>query len=639
MPSGRRPLSGVLTFLQGRGTLGVARWLGALAVLLPVALTCPAFEPDYGPGLDSSYIWGLNWLFSNDYSRLIELIYPFGPLTLLLSPTIENGHFLLFLTGYTLLKLLFTWLALRMATERGHNLGLAALAVTAAMVVCNVDFVVPTTALLVLRSLERRNAWWWTGAAVLAALGLYIKISIGVAALSVLFMGWAVSAWRSRNLKTVLLQAAAVAVALLAVGMSVYHTPRALLQGLTGMVHLTLDYGSALVLEPDYCRWALWVALAILMAYPWVVRKGSGRLLWLLFLLPLYANWQHAIVREDFFHFKQLAAFTATMAALLPLAQERVENGKWRVERWSWLWMWGCVGLLIVNLYNMPDSKGRKLTRVRPQNGWNVTVEYPQLADRCRKNIEENKHLYRLPESTLNLIGDGSVDCYPWDHFFAAANDLRWQPRATMGTALSHWLEEQSAYNFSGGDEAVDNILLHRTDNDLQTLDGCYLLNDEPLVVDAWMQHYRVADSGWYGLLLSGERRTEKGEWRAENEVLQGRWGEWFELPSEADWCRVAVSSKLTFWGSLRSRLYKPDLYYVDYLMPDSSVVTYRYLPSTARDGLWTGPLVRSHAELAQLLEGGEDLPKPLAIRLHTSHPAMQKNGIELTLKHFSIVK
>ena len=79
-------------------------WLQAAVTLFLVALTYPLFEPDYGTGLDSSYVWGLNYLFDSDYTTLTHLIYPYGPMALLKLPTPYNGHFAIFLIFYTLVK-------------------------------------------------------------------------------------------------------------------------------------------------------------------------------------------------------------------------------------------------------------------------------------------------------------------------------------------------------------------------------------------------------------------------------------------------------------------------------------------------------------------------------------------------------
>jgi len=59
-------------------------FVGKIVIAIFIYLfTFPAFEPDLAPGLDASYVWGLNWLFANNYTALTQLIYPVGPLALL----------------------------------------------------------------------------------------------------------------------------------------------------------------------------------------------------------------------------------------------------------------------------------------------------------------------------------------------------------------------------------------------------------------------------------------------------------------------------------------------------------------------------------------------------------------------------
>jgi hypothetical protein len=40
--------------------------------------------------------------------------------------------------------------------------------------------------------------------------------------------------------------------------------------------------------------------------------------------------------------------------------------------------------------------------------------------------------------------------------------------------------------------------------------------------------------------------------------------------------------------------LYKDGLYYVDYMLENDEIHTYRYVPCTAVDGLWCSPFIRN---------------------------------------------
>ena len=84
-------------------------------VAIIFTLTCQEFSPDYAPGLDSSYQWGLNYLFVHDYGTLQQLIYPIGPLAFLKMPTTEGANFAMALIFYLIVKCGFLVLGFKAA--------------------------------------------------------------------------------------------------------------------------------------------------------------------------------------------------------------------------------------------------------------------------------------------------------------------------------------------------------------------------------------------------------------------------------------------------------------------------------------------------------------------------------------------
>ncbi|MBQ1720151.1 MAG: hypothetical protein II027_05845, partial [Bacteroidales bacterium] len=96
-----------------------------LAVFIYI-FTFPAFEPDLAPGLDASYVWGLNWLFANNYTTLTQLIYPIGPLALLKMPAIEGANFIIFLIFYTTIKFWFIATCFGLSESHSKNFYCAA---------------------------------------------------------------------------------------------------------------------------------------------------------------------------------------------------------------------------------------------------------------------------------------------------------------------------------------------------------------------------------------------------------------------------------------------------------------------------------------------------------------------------------
>jgi hypothetical protein len=92
------------------------------------------------------------------------------------------------------------------------------------------------------------------------------------------------------------------------------------------------------------------------------------------------------------------------------------------------------------------------------------------------------------------------------------------------------------------------------------------------------------------------------------------QFNEWIDIPKgDNEIVRLKVSSKNTLWGKVKKMLYKEGVYYIDYLLEDENIYTYRYAPGTAVDGLWCSPFIRD-----PLYDITQDAIK---VRLRNDHP------------------
>jgi hypothetical protein len=286
---------------------------------------------------------------------------------------------------------------------------------------------------------------------------------------------------------------------------------------------------------------------------------------------------------------------------------------------------------------NLASLGSGNITSASPKNFITNVVNYRATVERSKQVIESAYVKRRLPTSTKTTIGCGTVDCYPWEHIYAAANNLRWQPHATveLGAGNSLWLNHKSAENFIG-DKAVDFIIMHYVNpmqpcDALRSLDGRYLLSDEPEVISTIFANYLPVDSGQFGLLL--QRRETIISKDIDTIVrLNIHQNEWFTLPEIHDGAvlKVAVKGNDTFIGHLRKTVYKPNVSTIDYMMPDGTIHTYRYSPATAEGGLWVGPLMLNLTDVADFLLGNNTADMPIAIRFNYTHPTCHKSEIGL---------
>ncbi len=595
-----------------------SQWLTAILSLMLVLLTYPAFEPEHGVGLDPSYVWGFNYLFDYDYASLTELTYPYGPLALLRIPVAVNGHYALFLVFFTLLKFCLVWQTLRLAQRRSLPLLATVVAMVPFAIVANIDLLVFfNVALLTLYAIEFKSVWRFLLATLLAIFGYSIKVSIGLQSCMVVFVGWTLILILYKDLRFSLVTAGAVPVLLLLVGLAVWHSLPRMFDAYVGMTHLFGGYSEALVLPNGHKMWKMIVCICFVVAFLLSINGRWGKIMCLLLILPLFANWKYGIVREDFYHLKQLLYFSVCFVSTILLAQERIN---WP----SWLCSAAAIGMLYVAVSDINYNSSKILT-ASPHNFFDKVIGYKKTVDKSQSYIANALNTRKLPPNVVETIGSGTTDCYPWEQVFIGANSLRWQPHCTveLGAGNTLWLNHKAALNFNSSHEAVQYIIFHKPnyDNDLGliSIDGRYLLNDEPAILDSILSNYSVADSGqWYGMLLhhGGSHYNLIDDTIASMSV---GFGEWIPVPTHRDGIlKASVGIKHNFAGFVKKTLYKPDIYYVDYLMPDSTVHTYRFSRETASSGLWVSPYVNSYSELASLFCGNTDLPNPQSIRIRS---------------------
>ena len=81
----------------------------------------------------------------------------------------------------------------------------------------------------------------------------------------------------------------------------------------------------------------------------------------------------------------------------------------------------------------------------------------------------------------------------------------------------------------------------------------------------------------------------------------------------------------------LKSFLYKSEEYLIDYSFNDGSIITYRYIPSTARDGIWIHPF----NSLYDLDNENGDVVK---VRLRCSKPSVNSDFLEIQFENSSFL-
>ncbi len=556
-----------------------------LAVFIYI-FTFPAFEPDLAPGLDASYVWGLNWLFANNYTTLTQLIYPIGPLALLKMPAIEGANFIIFLIFYTTIKFWFIATCFGLSESHSKNFYCAAALIMLASYFAGIDHMIIFLCIMLgFQFVRTTKMHKFVLMAVLGFIGLFIKTSIGVEALSAVFVVWLMDFYKNRSFKRSIIAVLIVFSTAIVVGMSVLHDFSTVIDYYWGALHLVTGYGGTLSLHPENNWLALITFILIIASFPIFSGDKDSKIIFFISLIPIFANWKHAFVREDITHYQAIITFIIIFWCIIFMTKS-IRKGYTVV----------CAMLSVMMLYwnmkEIPGYSNRKIEYCGINNFWGTIMEYNDFAERMNLITDNAMLSVKLPDDVLTKLGNSTIDFYPWEHTYAKENTLNWQPRKTIeiGASTSKWLSDVAAENYTG-DNSAEYVLWHFEKNGY-TIDNRYPLNDEPNVVYNILQNY---NADYYGdkYIIWKKRPECRLISKVADNVLTARFNEWISVPDCGDNIqRIKIESSVNFTGFVKKTFFKDEMYFVDYMIRSGEIFTYRYVPSTAVDGLWINPLV-----------------------------------------------
>jgi hypothetical protein len=164
--------------------------------------TFPRLEPDFGAGLDTSYVWALNHLFANNYDKLVELIYPYGPLGFLKMPVPVSSNLLIGLLSFSVLKILFICALLNVFFSiKTVNKAVSVLLTLIISYFADIDMIIIGLCTIQgIQFIKNSNYLFFTGAVVAATIGLFIKSSVGVNAFSIVFVSLIANFYFNKNI-------------------------------------------------------------------------------------------------------------------------------------------------------------------------------------------------------------------------------------------------------------------------------------------------------------------------------------------------------------------------------------------------------------------------------------------------------
>lgn len=565
---------------------------GILSIIILI-LTFPKFEPDFTTGLDSPYMWALNYLFLNNYEFLKHLIFPIGILGFLKHPVVEGSCVLYAVIFFSFVKLFFIFLMLKLAQAQSLQRWMFnALMVLIAAIFINIDFAIIfcTVLLLYFFSCNRRRLIIIL-AVLLGSLGLFIKSSIGVNSLGVIFIFLIYDYYLQRNIKQTASLITISAGAFLIIGLTLFQSFNLFVNAVWSILMLVKGYSSALALFPDNS----WILLSLFflttLSIPFLFKEKEQRMLFYLMLFPLFLMWKHSILREEASHYSLIMGFSIVFWIILITSRRQLKPIHAVIPILS-------IGFLFGNLKYIDSNARFNINLSGVKNFTEVVFDYNGFIEKYQRISEENIKPSRLSKEMLNAIGKSTVDIYPWDFSYAPANNFNWKPRTTLQSgAFSNWLDLQSAQNFKKT-SGPEFILLHGVDDWnyglLGSNDGRHMLSEEPQTIIEIFNRYCIVRKE-NGLLLLKKDSIDKLLPTIIVKTDTIFWNQWLTVPSFND---AIVRAKLTVKGnilnSLKTFLYKGEALFVDFKLDNGKEISYGIVESSAKEGVWVNPFIQN---------------------------------------------
>jgi hypothetical protein len=591
----------------------IAKTVAKYAAVVFVVLV--AFPGDYEPvrtGLDPSYRYALNELAGSELVFGRDVAFTFGPLGYLLIPLD---------LGTNLPRAIVVWLAVhalfaaclvhaaRSAWSTGKVILFALTYVAAVTLGLPYEYhLLVVTGLLIVSSLhgERSGALPGGVAGALAALCLFMKFTLGVAALTIVLAGEVVR-WSQRNRQWPPAQFVSVAACVATVALLTlvhFESPQYLLTWAATSVELAAGFSSAMSLPAHTSVLAAGVVVLLIVFFAvlrLMRREPAVLIVGFIFSLALLLSFKHGFVRQDV-HITNFFPFAVVVLGLLALVSR--EQKSTRLLAVSFVASVTLASLAYSNA-TILDPRGAVRTGLGGRglsNAWALVT----LGD-TRENLREESDIHlaanRLPEDWVSGIRrqGGSIDAFPWEITYAPANDLGWNPNPVLQTysAYTATLDDMSAAKY-GGEEAPDFVVA-----EFKSIDMRHPLLGAPATVRELLRNYTLVDGQTDpGRMLL--RRVEprfagtSTPTRAETVFM----GEWVDLPRTDRLLFAEIDLRLTLRGRIREALFRVEPVSIEVAYADGHRETHRLVPATARNGLLMNFLPTSLDDWAGLYLG-----------------------------------
>lgn len=331
----------------------------------------------------------------------------------------------------------------------------------------------------------------------------------------------------------------------------------------------------------------------------------------------LFVSFKHGFVRQDLHVLNFYYVYLLIFGLLLIINNKKTL----RVERYMVV---GIVLLLSCTIiYITPGALSDNV--MNKVESYEISVRYlfiepSEFDSDLAIHKEFIRYNYGLDQSVIDHIGNKSVDIFPWDIALCEAYGLNWFPRPVFQSysAYTKKLDYLNSQHFVG--KSSPQLIFYS----YKSIDGRYPLFDEPSTFQEVLFKYSYAyESDEFVLLEKSSNMTNDNR----SEIYLGnttaKLGQIIKIPEYNGLVFGYLHFDYSPLGKIMKLLYKPAPAYITFELKNStdSAQIYRFLPNNAKNGVLLSHYVGNSEDLAMLFK--RQLPNNLdGISIETDDPS-----------------
>lgn len=563
--------------------------------ILIIIGTFPINDWTFSTGIDPPLFWVFNHLFDDGLSVGKDIIFPHGPLAFFMCPLQENIITSTIISSFLKGCITFNIYWLIDAKNIKKWVATLLLAYFISLISGFNHLVLCSLLLLYCNSYKSKILVFKYSAILITSFAIFVKAYVGIIALVIFISFTLYNLYKNKNIKQILSDYLILTVSIILIWVLMYGTTLGLLNYFFGMINLAGDNSSAASYYP-YNDWFLLITFFIILTLIFIINKSKLSYFYIsLIVLSLFAAWKHGMAREDISHVKGFFVYVIICLSIFSLLIKKNHLINFTLSVLA-------VFILSVNMKNSVNYTESSLNYnfFNGNNFYEFITEFPGLKKTSKQTIKKSTENQELPNNMLSIISKSSVDIYPWDYSIIAANNLNWQPRIVLQSYASYtsWLDKQNAEHVKSKSSSecfiweVDKNSRDLNNGKFNSIDGRYLLNDEPQTIIELLKSYEPALSN-NKFHLFKKRGIKLTTNNLLGNSIEYNWREWIEVPKTTGGImRLKLFFDKTIIQKIKSFLYKDEQFWIYIKLPNGLIHKYRIVPKNAEDGLWINPYI-----------------------------------------------